>query len=119
RTSTDLVQKARWEFPSFARHGNGAAGTSSKEAEAFDPTPEDLEALMAQAFERYFHTSGLFGTPEGCLSMVESLREIGVDEIACLVDFGVEPDAVLEGLTHLNRLRELSNPRRPSEGGWD
>jgi hypothetical protein len=34
------------------------------------------------------------------------MLEAGVDEAACLVDFGVDADAVLESLDHLNELRE-------------
>ena len=43
-----------------------------------------MDAILAHAFERYFTTAGLFGTPETCLATVERLREMGVDEIACL-----------------------------------
>jgi len=37
------------------------------------------------------------------------LREMGVDEIACLIDFGVDFDSVMTGLYQLNRLKELVN----------
>jgi natural product biosynthesis luciferase-like monooxygenase protein len=67
-----------------------------------------LDALAAFAFERYYRTASLIGTPESCLPMVERLRAIGVDELACLLDFGVDVDVALEGLVHLDRLRELS-----------
>jgi acyl-CoA synthetase (AMP-forming)/AMP-acid ligase II len=40
--------------------------------------------------------------------MVEALSAAGVDEIACLLDFGVEAELVLSSLPHLNRLRERS-----------
>ena len=65
--------------------------------------------LLAFAFERYFRTSALFGTPETCLGAVERLKEVGVDEIACLIDFGIETDVVLNGLRLLDRLKQLSN----------
>jgi natural product biosynthesis luciferase-like monooxygenase protein len=68
----------------------------------------DMDAVVAHAFDRYFETSGLFGTPESCLPMVERLREIGVGEIACLVDFGVAGDRVLAHLRHLDELRQLA-----------
>jgi natural product biosynthesis luciferase-like monooxygenase protein len=66
--------------------------------------------LLDYAFERYWRTSALFGTPTTCLSMIERLRAVGVDEIACLIDFGVPVDAVLANLVHLDALR-----RRVSE----
>ncbi len=35
---------------------------------------------------------------------------MGVDEIACLVDFGVDADSVLESLHRLDRLRARYAP---------
>jgi hypothetical protein len=45
------------------------------------------------------------------LATVARFRAAGVTEIACLVDFGVAPDLVLTGLTHLDELRESSAAR--------
>jgi natural product biosynthesis luciferase-like monooxygenase protein/amino acid adenylation domain-containing protein len=72
------------------------------------PTAEELEAVLAQAVERYLETSGLFGTPESCLPLVHRLVALGVDELACLVDFGLETQTVLEGLERLEGLRRLT-----------
>ena len=65
--------------------------------------------MLAHAFERYFETSGLFGTAETCLALIEKLKSIGVDEVACLIDFGVDTDSVLSSLHNLNEVKELSN----------
>ncbi|MDA5282551.1 non-ribosomal peptide synthetase [Streptomyces sp. Isolate_45] len=67
----------------------------------------DLDALLDHAFDRYYDSSGLFGTPEQCATFVDRLRESGVDEIACLVDFGVDTDEVLASFEHLDALRRL------------
>jgi natural product biosynthesis luciferase-like monooxygenase protein len=72
--------------------------------------PEDLEFLLDHGFERFYETSGLFGTVEACVERVERLREVGVDEVACLIDFGVDPDTVLASLPLLDRVRALSQP---------
>lgn len=69
-------------------------------------TEADKEALASAAFEHYFETSALMGTQGKCARLVEQLAALGADEVACLVDFGVETDAVLEGLHYLNELRE-------------
>lgn len=58
------------------------------------------------AFERYYRTSGLFGTPDSALSMVGNLRAAGADEIACLIDFGVAEPTVLSGLESLAVLKD-------------
>ena len=107
RTSTDLIKQAKWYFPAFK--GAEKAGTSASGAEGDQLSPEDMDALLAHAFERYFKTHGLFGTPETCLEMIDQLKAIGIDEVACLIDFGVAIDDVLASLEHLNRLREKSN----------
>lgn len=76
----------------------------SQDAERF--TTDDKAALAELAFERYFNYNGLFGTPESCQRTVEHLQLIGINEIACLMDFGVSHDTVLESLVYLNQLRE-------------
>ncbi len=77
--------------------------------------PEDLEALLAHAFDRYFENSSLFGTVETCARRVDLLREVGIDEIACLIDFGVEVEETLGALHDLALLREASDIGRSSE----
>ena len=44
--------------------------------------------------------------PDDAMVMVHRLQEIGVDEVSCLVDFGIEADTVLHGLTHLSTLKQ-------------
>ncbi|MFD3167090.1 amino acid adenylation domain-containing protein [Herpetosiphon sp. NSE202] len=78
--------------------------------ETNDFSAEEEEFILAQAFDRYFATSSLFGTPEHCLAMVNRLKAVGVDEVGCLIDFGVATDDVLANLQHLSVLRERSNP---------
>ncbi|MFF5969963.1 MupA/Atu3671 family FMN-dependent luciferase-like monooxygenase [Streptomyces sp. NPDC012769] len=70
--------------------------------------PEDLDFLLARAFDRYFETGGLFGTVEDGARVVEKLAAIGVDEVACLIDFGLPPRRILDGLDHLGKLREAT-----------
>jgi natural product biosynthesis luciferase-like monooxygenase protein len=78
-------------------------------------TEKEREDLLAYAFERYFQTSALFGTPDTCLEMVNRLKKIGVDEIACLIDFGVEVDAVMKSLDSLKHLKDNLNAATDEE----
>lgn len=71
---------------------------------------QDQQTLVSLAFEHYFTTSSLLGTPAKCAQMVERLQEVGVDEIACLIDFGLEFDAIMDGLHYLNELKEQYRP---------
>ena len=65
-----------------------------------------MEEMLDLAFERYFRTASLMGTPSSCLEFVHKLESIGVDEIACLIDFGVPEEKALESLNYLAMLRE-------------
>lgn len=67
--------------------------------------PGDVEFLVRRSFERYYDGGGLLGTPEKARRTAERLRRIGVDEIACLIDFGLPADTVLAGLERILELR--------------
>lgn len=111
-SSFDLIKMAPAMFPAFRQPSAGSG-------DAFDPstfTEDDKAALLDHAFDRYFDTAGLFGTPERALDLIGELSAIGVNEVACLIDFGIAPDAVLDSLPHLDRLRRLAND---AEGGSD
>jgi natural product biosynthesis luciferase-like monooxygenase protein len=107
RTATNLVKSYAWAFPAFKSRGRGQGSADDLDFQSL--TDAEMEALLAFSFERYYQTSGLFGTPESCRAMVERLKAIGVDEIACLVDFGVDPETVLAHLEHLDRLRQRTS----------
>jgi natural product biosynthesis luciferase-like monooxygenase protein/amino acid adenylation domain-containing protein len=85
------------------------AARTARLAQGEAPSGEDLDAVVDAAFERYFATSGLFGTPDDCLATVERLRGAGVDEVGCLIDFGVDTDEVLASLRALDEVRERAN----------
>src|SRR6185436_8151668 len=55
--------------------------------------------------------------PKVCLEMVERLKSIGVDEIACLIDFGVDSQLVLDHLPHLDEVRARANQASLSSDG--
>lgn len=74
-----------------------------------DLTEENLDALVSYAFNRLYETSGLCGTPASCLKMIDRLRNAGVDEVACLIDFGVDFDSVMASLPYLEQVMLASN----------
>ncbi|WP_030437928.1 MupA/Atu3671 family FMN-dependent luciferase-like monooxygenase [Actinoplanes subtropicus] len=67
---------------------------------------DDRDALVEAALERYLRSAGLFGTPDEAVSLVERLTGAGVDEIACLVDFGLSTQRVMESLARVHEVRE-------------
>jgi natural product biosynthesis luciferase-like monooxygenase protein len=82
-------------------------GSSADGSQRIDPaqlSAADIDFIVGRSFDRYFD-NGLLGTVEKARATVEDLRDIGVDELACLIDFGVETRAVLNSLELLDQLR--------------
>lgn len=67
----------------------------------------DEEFLLTAAFDRYFTTSGLFGTCADAVRFLARLEGIGVDEVACLIDYGVPHQEVMESLQYLASVLSL------------
>lgn len=107
RSSMKLVLDFAWTFPAFKRPGG--TETKPEDINIKHLTEEEVDTILDFAFERYYETSGLFGTPEHRQQMVDRCKAADVDEIACLLDFGVETDKIMQGLPLLKQLRELAN----------
>lgn len=106
RAAAGLIKQYAWAFPAFKR----PKGVNNAFEMQLDMLGEDeLEAILDFAFERYFEDSGLFGTVDDALARSEQLKAIGVDEIACLIDYGIAPEVVLEGLKPLAEVLERTN----------
>lgn len=115
-SSIGLIQR-QLENPSAGASGvpwRKSASTKERagSSAAVALSESEKEELIAYGFQRYFETAALFGTPETCLALVEKLSGAGVDEIACLIDFGVETRAALESLSYLDELKERFRSRR-------
>ncbi len=111
-SSISLIKGFAWSFPAFKR----PKGTDERDDISLDHlSEEEMDALLDHAFERYYETSGLFGTPQNCVQMVDRVRAAGVDEIACLVDFGMSVEDVRRGLPGLAQVMQEANRTHGSE----
>ncbi|HEV3201722.1 MAG TPA: MupA/Atu3671 family FMN-dependent luciferase-like monooxygenase [Bryobacteraceae bacterium] len=88
---------------SAARGGGTVSGGRRLQADSSD---QNLDELLDITVERYLDRGSLIGTVESCAAIVDTVAGIGVTEIACLIDFGVEHTAVLEGLPWLEKLQD-------------
>lgn len=71
------------------------------------PMTEEEKALILEgAFTDLFESRSLLGDIDKCERVVRKLQSIGVDEVAALIDFGVEFPSVLRSLSHLKALKE-------------
>ncbi|MFQ5751450.1 MAG: MupA/Atu3671 family FMN-dependent luciferase-like monooxygenase, partial [bacterium] len=102
-SAINLVELASWYFPTYKKLDNDFNNAVGQ------LTDEDKDAILNHAFERYFNTSSLLGTPDSCLKMIDKIKAAGVDEVGCLIDFGVKPEIVLNHLHYLNTVKTQAN----------
>jgi natural product biosynthesis luciferase-like monooxygenase protein len=100
-SSLDLIKLAAWAFPTFKQKTTDDSGKFS----VSHLSEREMDEVLDFSFERYFETSGLFGTVDTCLQIVDRIKGIDVDELACLIDYGVDPEAVLAQLPLLNEVQ--------------
>lgn len=74
---------------------------------------DDIDSLLQFGLEGFLQGRSLIGTPETCRPFVEQLRQAGVDEIACLIDFNPNVTAVMESLPYLKELQDLCRTPQP------
>ena len=106
RSAAGLVKQYAWAFPAFKK----PAGVSDPMGLDLSTLSDDeLEGILEFAFLRYFNDSGLFGTVDDALARVASLKEIGVTEVACLIDYGIPTATVLDALRPLAEVLRVAN----------
>jgi natural product biosynthesis luciferase-like monooxygenase protein len=84
--------------------GNISCGFQLPDSEDGDDA-EVMEELLTLTCHRYM-ASSLIGSSLSCRPLVEQVASSDVDEIACLVDFGVPSVAVLDGIGKISELRK-------------
>jgi iturin family lipopeptide synthetase A len=103
------IQMAKAPFKRYLTSSVGLfRGLAKSQGDAVDfdvLTEDDKDLIFERAYESYVRSTALVGTPDSCSRVVDNLKAIGVDEIACLVDFGVDTAAVLNSLPVLTELK--------------
>jgi natural product biosynthesis luciferase-like monooxygenase protein/amino acid adenylation domain-containing protein len=114
-TTEAAVQQARQPFYGYLKSSLGLvrnmAKSQGRQVDLERLSEEELHYLLADAYERIVQTGALIGTTESCAPLVATLAASGVDEIACLIDFGVDAAAVLDSLQHVRALKD--HPSEP------
>lgn len=112
-TAVSLVEQAAWAWPATRQKME----QGEVEFQMADLSQDDQDALLEFAFERYYSTSGLFGGVERCVEIARDVAQIDVDEVACLIDYGVADGEMLESLPRLAEV--LRQVRRPAPRRYD
>jgi amino acid adenylation domain-containing protein/natural product biosynthesis luciferase-like monooxygenase protein len=104
----ETLGQAKGPFMAYMQEHLGllASWAESLEVRIDDLLDQDKD-VAEFAFERYTRTASFIGTPETCLSVATQLQSIGIDEIACLIDW-IDGESALNGLPHLKRLYDLA-----------
>jgi len=106
RAAAGLIKQYAWAFPAFKKP-KGVANPMQIDLGSLDE--DEMDGILEFAFERYFNDSGLFGTVEDAISRIKEVKAIGVTEVACLIDYGIDVNLVLEGLKPLAKVVAASN----------
>lgn len=112
RSAAALIKQYAWAFPAFKKPANAS---NAFDIDLGTLTPDELDDILEFAFLRYFDDSGLFGTVEDALARVDQLKKIGVTEVACLIDFGLDAERVLKALKPLAVVVDKANPTTADE----
>ena len=81
-----------------------------------DPSSPEMQSLIDAVFDHYFEQSSLLGTPDKCAAVIEKVAAAGVNDLACLLDFGLDHETTMEGLRHLAELRRSMQPQIAATG---
>ena len=90
----------------------GLAQARKQDVDLDSLSDQEMDAFVSFLYERFHTTRALIGTPESCRVLVDRLSDAGVNEIACLLDFGPTTDEVLAHLPLLDQLRR--GPSQPA-----
>ena len=117
RSAAALIKQYAWAFPAFKKP-QGVSQPMDIDLQSL--APDELDAILEFAFLRYYEDSGLFGTVDDALARLDQVASIGVNDIACLIDFGLPNEIVLERLTPLAEVIRLSRtkPRQNVDIGF-
>lgn len=90
---------------------SAATAAGSRREDVAAASEEDLDYLFRRAYDRYCDRRALIGTPASVAPLVDALHGAGVDEIAALVDFGMDRERLRSGLERLDVLRRRTKER--------
>jgi natural product biosynthesis luciferase-like monooxygenase protein len=85
---------------------DGLAETLGLGVSLDDLSASDFETLLRFGLEGFLNGRSLIGSPRSLRPLVESFAQAGVDEVACLVDFHPDADAVMHSLEYLRQLKD-------------
>ncbi|MEK1834354.1 MupA/Atu3671 family FMN-dependent luciferase-like monooxygenase [Pseudomonas sp. NPDC089918] len=107
-TDDAAIETVRAPLSEYLKSFVGQHQTANTEKDAkvnaISAVGTDNDDFVDMVFSRYINTSSLIGSPERAATVLKSFKLMGVDEVACLLDFGVNRDDTLNSLRLLSSL---------------
>ncbi|TRW90029.1 MupA/Atu3671 family FMN-dependent luciferase-like monooxygenase [Candidatus Methylobacter oryzae] len=103
QTVENAIKKPFTEYIKSFLDAHVASGLGSSKG-VNDIGEAEKAKMLEYAYHRYSKTAALFGTVEEAKQVVDHAIQVGVNDIACLVDFGVDYAMVKSSLPHLKKL---------------
>ncbi|MBP2052538.1 natural product biosynthesis luciferase-like monooxygenase protein [Streptomyces griseochromogenes] len=104
--AVERVRPAMTEYLSsfVSQHATSGQSESPDKSRTLQTLGDDRDAFIDMVFHRYISTSSLIGDLDRARTTLEGFHAMGVNEIACLVDFGLSKDEVMKSLARLSSL---------------
>lgn len=67
---------------------------------------QDLSGIIDNGIARIYDWAGLIGSADSVAPNIERFAAMGINELACLIDFGIDQDAVIDGIERIGQLAE-------------
>ncbi len=87
-----------------SQHQSANQADASEKVKTLQSLGGDSADFIDMVFARYVGTSSLIGDLDQARKALQRFRGVGVDEVACLVDFGLDKRMVLDSLSRLSEL---------------
>ncbi|MGA3172784.1 MAG: amino acid adenylation domain-containing protein [Chthoniobacteraceae bacterium] len=111
--AAQAVEQARRPFydylASFLDNGKKKAESHGRQVEL---AREDMDEILALSYDDYVANKALIGSVESCAAVIDKLTAIGIDELGCFIDFGVDTEAALSSLERVAELKRMVEERR-------
>ena len=112
----DVVRDPYCEYlKSIAPLARGLATARNRDVNLDRLNARYLAEFVQAHFQRALDGRSLIGTVEDARRTIETARGLGVDEVACLVDFGLRAEQVHQQLPYLAELNEAV-AQEPTQG---
>ena len=92
--------------PALLRYLETRVDMDAKMYEGLEISEADRAFLARRGAEQFLGETSMIGTLETCTARARKFYELGVDEIACLIDFGVPFDDVMASLQRLVEIKK-------------